>query len=249
MSTPPAPPTFLTQHQAQELDARLMGEEGGYSVDQLMELAGLACAVAVQKEHPDVQTPMRILCGPGNNGGDGLVCARHLIQFGYREVSIVYPSAKPPADLFRRLLQQATLHGVVVYGADLFEANRKHELAGLFANNAVAVDALFGFSFRPPLREPYQTLLEAVVSSRAKVVSIDVPTGWHVEEGPGGGGGVVLHPDVLVSLTAPKLCARHLKEGAIHYVGGRFVPPGFAPLLQLPVYPKGPDMVMKLANL
>ena len=54
----------------------------GFSVDQLMELAGLsvACAVAAEAAAP---ARVLVLAGPGNNGGDGLVAARHLHHFGY----------------------------------------------------------------------------------------------------------------------------------------------------------------------
>jgi len=63
----------------------------GFSVDQLMELAGLAVATAVHKQYAGA-TPLRVLvvCGPGNNGGDGLVAARHLRHFGHVP-SVVYP--------------------------------------------------------------------------------------------------------------------------------------------------------------
>lgn len=69
------------QADAVALDQDLMGPLG-FSVDQLMELAGLsvACAVAEQTERSKVL----VLVGPGNNGGDGLVAARHLHHFGYQ---------------------------------------------------------------------------------------------------------------------------------------------------------------------
>ena len=73
-----------------------MGPEIGYSLEQLMELAGLAVA---QATHDFVQTelklpPCRVLtvCGPGNNGGDVIVAARHLSMFGYTS-SLYYPKS------------------------------------------------------------------------------------------------------------------------------------------------------------
>lgn len=52
------------------------------------------------------------------------------------------------------------------------------------------------------------------------IVSVDIPSGWSVEEGPGAAGPSALAPDMLVSLTAPKLAARHFKvraaRGASH---------------------------------
>ncbi len=60
--------------------------------------------------------------------------------------------------------------------------------------------------------------------SPAALVSVDIPSGWDVEEGNVLGLG--LEPHMLVSLTAPKLCARFF--AGVHYVGGRFVTPGLA---------------------
>nr|PUA90828.1 putative apolipoprotein A-I binding protein [Toxoplasma gondii TgCATBr9] len=90
---------YLTQSQAQALDEDLMGSEVGYSVDQLMELAGLSVAQAVAEAiplSPAVTRLLRVLvvAGPGNNGGDGLVAARHLKLFGY-QVHVWCP--RPPA--------------------------------------------------------------------------------------------------------------------------------------------------------
>ena len=71
--------SFLGQKEAQQLDVDLMSPELGFSIDQLMELAGLSCASAIIAEYPtSTHRDVVILAGPGNNGGDGLVCARHL---------------------------------------------------------------------------------------------------------------------------------------------------------------------------
>ena len=64
-----------------KLDKQLMGPLG-FSVDQLMELAGLSVACAVAAEAP-ANSRVLVLAGPGNNGGDGLVAARHLHHFGH----------------------------------------------------------------------------------------------------------------------------------------------------------------------
>ena len=56
----------------------------GFSVDQLMELAGLSVACSVYAEYPpSSHKRILVIAGPGNNGGDGLVAARHLYHFGY----------------------------------------------------------------------------------------------------------------------------------------------------------------------
>ena len=83
------------------------------------------------------------------------------------------------------------------------------------------VDAVFGFSFYGEPRAPFDGILRDLERTSTPLVSVDTPSGWHVEDGPTGP--VKLAPDVLVSLTAPKKCASHF--AGRHYVGGRFVPP------------------------
>eukprot|EP00392_Amoebophrya_sp_AT5.2_P013931 g14064.t1 len=80
--------THLCQRDAVAVDGALFQN---FSVDSLMELAGLACAQAAEKEFPDRASRFLILAGPGNNGGDGLVMARHLHHFGYGKVHVFYP--------------------------------------------------------------------------------------------------------------------------------------------------------------
>uniref|UniRef100_A0A0R3TWU1 NAD(P)H-hydrate epimerase n=1 Tax=Rodentolepis nana TaxID=102285 RepID=A0A0R3TWU1_RODNA len=77
--------SYFSQEEAQKIDEELFNEYA-FSVDQLMELAGFSCAVAIQQAYPksSMKTSdggVLICCGPGNNGGDGLVCARHLKLF------------------------------------------------------------------------------------------------------------------------------------------------------------------------
>jgi NAD(P)H-hydrate epimerase len=90
----------------------------------------------------------------------------------------------------------------------------------------VIVDAVFGFSFSGDARAPFDSILATLAEcSRAAappVASVDIPSGWHVEDGDTSGRGI--RPTLLVSLTAPKLCARFF-TGPHHLLGGRFVPP------------------------
>jgi hypothetical protein len=73
--------SYINASLAKQIDDSLMSVPG-FSLDQLMELAGLAVAVAATRAFP-LPTHRRILivCGPGNNGGDGLVAARHLCTY------------------------------------------------------------------------------------------------------------------------------------------------------------------------
>ncbi|KAL7978400.1 hypothetical protein Chor_014939 [Crotalus horridus] len=237
---------FLGQKEAQAIDQELF-EEYKFSVDQLMELAGLSCATAIAKDEPLFpkayptstftisQPAVLIVCGPGNNGGDGLVCARHLKMFGY-EPTLYYPK-RPNKPLFEGLTTQCKKMEIPFLTEFPSEAALIDEVYGL------VVDAIFGFSFQGAVREPFGTILSTLEKVTIPVVSIDIPSGWDVEKGNPDG----LQPDMLISLTAPKKAARHF-QGRYHFLGGRFVPEALQKkyALNLPPYPET-DSVLRLS--
>ena len=92
-------------------------------------------------------------------------------------------------------------------------------LRDALARSDVVLDAIFGFSFKPPVRAPFDSALSLISASKLPIVSVDIPSGWDVEKGNAAGVGLV--PDVLVSLTAPKEGSREFKGR--HFLGGRFV--------------------------
>nr|XP_043636065.1 pyridoxine/pyridoxamine 5'-phosphate oxidase 1, chloroplastic isoform X2 [Erigeron canadensis] len=237
--------SYLNQREAAEVDEILMGPLG-FSVDQLMELAGLSVATAIAEVY-NVKDYNRILaiCGPGNNGGDGLVAARHLHHFGYTPY-ICYPkrTAKP---LYTGLVTQLESLGITFLSPDDLPMN-------LSEDYNILVDAMFGFSFHGTPRPPFDDLIQRLVNLKsyevnqktAVIASIDIPSGWHVEEGDVNGDGI--KPDMLVSLTAPKLCAKKF-QGFHHFLGGRFVPPSIVDKfrLNLPPYP-GTSMCVRIGK-
>jgi NAD(P)H-hydrate epimerase len=238
---------YLNQKESQQIDELLMSREYGFSIDQLMELAGLSCAQAIEDAYPpSSKRRVLIVCGPGNNGGDGLVCARHLVHFGY-SVAVVYPKEAKQA-LYQNLLQQCRTLSVPIHST----------LPERFASEFdIVVDAIFGFSFDASsgIRAPFDQILSALRSisvgaagspqpttggsaQAPAIVSIDIPSGSDVERGDVHS--LSLYPSLLISLTAPKLCARHFSKST-HYLGGRFVPPALAEkfALHLPNYEGG----------
>jgi len=226
---------YLNQIEAQSIDQELFNEYK-FSVDQLMELAGLSVATAVAKAYPvSSSSKVLICCGPGNNGGDGLVAAKHLTMFGYSP-SIIYPK-RPNKELFNNLTTQCEKMDIKF----LTEMPSSSDVNGQFD---VVVDAIFGFSFKGNVRAPFESLLEVLKDVQVPICAVDVPSGWDVENGNSAG----LQPDSLVSLTAPKMCAKHFK-GRFHYLGGRFVPNALAAKygLNLPPYP-GTDCCVLLPS-
>ncbi|XP_034105228.1 NAD(P)H-hydrate epimerase isoform X1 [Drosophila albomicans] len=226
---------YLNQSEAINVDVDLFNEYK-FSVDQLMELAGLSCAHAISKCFPaDRFGRVLVCCGPGNNGGDGLVCARHLALMGYKPV-IYYP--KPtPKQLYENLAYQCQRMDIcsIAECPSLETAGDSYDLI---------VDALFGFSFKPPVRPDFVPVVELLQQTKLPIASIDIPSGWDVEQGKLND--CDLEPTLLISLTAPKLCAKHFK-GKHHYLGGRFVPPSLQQKyeLNLPDYP-GNELCVEL---
>ena len=102
-------------------------------------------------------------------------------------------------------------------------------LSKALSSTDVILDAIFGFSFHPPARAPFDAVLPLLAKSGLPIVSVDIPSGWDVEKGKitvdvAEGGGKPfegLDPDVLISLTAPKLGVKNFKGR--HFLGGRFV--------------------------
>jgi len=250
-----------------------MGTAGAFSIDQLMELAGLACAQALATVYGKEKYPrVLVCCGPGNQGGDGLVAARHLGMFGYKPT--IWIPKLGSKDIYKRLHTQCTnMHIPTLPPAAASEPGYSESstdpdpklaettLATALAASDVVLDAIFGFSFRPPVRAPFDAALPLIARAGLPIVSVDIPSGWDVErgdhaaldadqaegadadeaeaEGPGGRGGgrPVLYPDVLVSLTAPKEGVRQF--AGRHFLGGRFVPRSLEEKyeLNLPRYP------------
>jgi len=239
---------YLSARIAQQIDEELMSAAGAYSLDQLMELAGQACAVAVARVYDKTKYPrVLVCCGPGNQGGDGLVAARHLGFFGYKtSVFMPKPGSK---EIYQRLKTQC----------DNMRIKTTSDLDSLktaLASSDVILDAVFGFSFKPPVRAPFDEVLPLLTRSRLPIVSVDIPSGWDVEGGrpsdpltgaSGSSGKKVdaLDPDVLISLTAPKEGVREYRGR--HFLGGRFVPKSLDEKfrLNLPEYP-GTDLIVEL---
>jgi len=129
----------------------------------LMENAGRAVADEVSRGFPDAETVM-VLCGPGNNGGDGFVAARHLRERGYKvRLGFNGDPTRLPTDAAAM--------------AKLWSEGRVKLSADLLAGSDVVVDALFGAGLARPIEGAFAELIDDVNASRLPVVAIDVPRG------------------------------------------------------------------------
>ncbi|WP_051151985.1 NAD(P)H-hydrate dehydratase [Fodinicurvata sediminis] len=137
-------------------------EEFGVSTRVLMENAGAAVTRAIFERWSP--RPVLVLCGPGNNGGDGYVIARHLADAGWPvQVAALGQIGKlPPDAAWHAELCQAEIHPLK--DARLEDA-------------ALVVDALFGAGLSRPLEGEVADLVQRINRSKIPVVSVDVPSG------------------------------------------------------------------------
>jgi NAD(P)H-hydrate epimerase len=163
------------------------------------------------------------------------VAARHLHHFGYKP-TIYYPKPSKP-ELFVRL--QTQLKSLSISFTDDFHSSLK-------ATDLI-IDAIFGFSFKPPVREPFPSVIEALAETSKPVLSVDSPSCWHIEQGPPKEGelGAKFMPPYLISLTAPKPSVKFYK--GTHFVGGRFLSEEMAQKYELmvPDY-QGVDQIVEV---
>ncbi|KAJ3336410.1 NAD(P)H-hydrate epimerase [Gonapodya sp. JEL0774] len=187
-----------------------------------------------------------VFTSSGNNGGDALVAARHLWHFGYKPV-VYYPKPAKSALFTGLATQLVNLNLPFISTLEDFSGTLHHA-------TDVVLDGIFGFSFKGAdgVRSPWDDVIKllnlAASSQGTPIVSIDIPSGWDVELGPTPSSLHISNPSVLISLTAPKLCAQHFK-GSKHWLGGRFVPGAMAHRLELnlPEYP-GTEQVVEVGN-
>jgi hydroxyethylthiazole kinase-like uncharacterized protein yjeF len=167
-------------------------EEQGVPSLELMEAAGRAVAEAVAGLSP--QGPVRVVCGKGNNAGDGFVAARHLAGMGHEvEVLLLWHGDELKGDAAVNLGRVESEH---------VEGDLSPRLAG----SGAVIDAIFGTGFAGAPREPAASAIEAVNRCGAPVVACDIASG--VDASSGEVEGVAAEADVTVSFHGAKLGQR-----------------------------------------
>ncbi len=168
MNTPHASPILLTADLRRVEQTAL----GGHSPAALMERAGLAAAELARKLAGDSGKPVLILAGPGNNGGDALVVARHLKQWWFK-VSVV-----------------CTIDPQQYSGDAAAALQAWHKAGGEFVSGipaaqdwALVIDGLFGIGLTRNLDDDYAALVEQINALDVPVLALDIPSGLDADSG------------------------------------------------------------------
>jgi len=214
----------LTGTEMQELDRRVI-DGLGIPGEVLMERAGLGVAEATFLYFPPESFPRAlVLCGPGNNGGDGMVCARHLIDSGYAvKVILLCDEEKYKGEAKKNLLILKRL-SIDLKGTKTTSEFKKEVLT--FAPNVI-VDAVFGTGLKREVKGFYAEVIEEVNNLKEegiKVVSVDIPSG--VDSATGQVLGIAVKADVTVTFELPKL-GHYFYPGKAHTGVLRIVRIGF----------------------
>lgn len=168
---------FLTRDQARELDRRAIDGFGMPGV-ALMENAGRNIAELLRSL--GTNGPVAVCCGPGNNGGDGFVIARHLDNAGVPvRVRMFSAPEKLGGD---SLVNYRVLTGGGV-PVEILKNPDETILRRDFAAADWIVDALFGSGQSGPLRPPFDNVVQAINSSGVRVLAVDIPSGLDCDTG------------------------------------------------------------------
>ncbi|SHK03896.1 bifunctional ADP-dependent NAD(P)H-hydrate dehydratase/NAD(P)H-hydrate epimerase [Hymenobacter psychrotolerans] len=166
------------------------------SSDALMERAATACTTWLLDElQPAFTTPLHILCGPGNNGGDGLAIARQLHAAGYSPQIWLLPSDRYSSDFLLNRQRLPPQVPCTELSADSLPA---------LPAGAVVLDALFGTGLSRPLQGLAARVVQHLSQSGAVVVAIDVPSGLFADA-PQPADSAVVRARYTLSFELPKL--------------------------------------------
>jgi NAD(P)H-hydrate epimerase len=180
---------------------RLTSERFGVPSIDLMRAASAAVAAFARQQFP-LARRVTVICGHGNNGGDGMMAARLLASAGLEVTTLLLGArdslAGDAAVAWRELTSPA--HGLI----HIIET--PEELAGhktaLEAN--LILDAVVGTGFKPPLKGLALAALKWIDGSKAPVLAVDLPSGWPADATTANVAGPVWPADAVITFTAPK---------------------------------------------
>jgi NAD(P)H-hydrate epimerase len=167
----------LSRDEVRELD-RWAAEEGGLPTRVLMENAGRGSADVLMSL--GVHGRVVVCCGKGNNGGDGLVLARHL---AVRDVDVEVLLFVPPESLTGDAAANWTALEAAKVPATVAVPFEEAATKARLERAEWIVDALFGIGLTGPARPPFDRLIALMNEAPAKILAIDIPSGVDADTG------------------------------------------------------------------
>ena len=167
----------------------------------LMRAASAAVAAFARQQFPQARR-VTVLCGRGNNGGDGMMAARLLASAGLDVTTLLLGARDKLAGDAAHAWQELTspAHGVV-HVVESADELARHTSA---LKTDLILDAILGTGFKPPLKGLALAALEWVKASAAPILAVDLPSGWPADETCPTVSGSVFPADAVITFTAPK---------------------------------------------
>ena len=173
----------MTRDEVRAVDAWAINSLGIPGV-VLMENAGRSCAELIEEKLQDIVEPkVCIFCGTGNNGGDGYVIARHLINRNFKVTVVIFSDrdkikgdAKINLDILERM-------GQSIECLNPADGNRADRIGRYTADVDILVDGLFGTGLRGRVSDEYLQVIESMNASGCPILAVDIPSGLDCDSG------------------------------------------------------------------
>ncbi|MEO1526448.1 MAG: NAD(P)H-hydrate epimerase [Planctomycetota bacterium] len=185
----------MKRHEVRQVDEVAIREFGMTGL-VLMENAGRGAAQALQ-QWCDPKVPVQLLCGSGNNGGDGYVIARHLQLAGYKVQILSLAS-------FDRLADDARVNATIAELAEIpiLHVTEPTDFETAIQNGETVIDCLLGTGAQGAPRGLYRVAVEAANEREGRRVAIDLPSGLDCDSGVPSD--TTFRADVTITFVAPK---------------------------------------------
>jgi hydroxyethylthiazole kinase-like uncharacterized protein yjeF len=173
----------MSRQQVREYDTWAIGTMG-IPGTTLMENAGRSAAVIAMlmlggKTNPKVS----VFCGAGNNGGDGIVIARHLVNSGIDvQIILCAERQKIQGDAWINFLTCQKM-GISVIDLELDEHQIHKQVYDLCRQSTLIVDAIFGTGFKGQLSSSYAALMTCINALHVPILAVDIPSGMDCDTG------------------------------------------------------------------
>ncbi len=179
---------------------RRSADEFGVPLGDLMDQAGGAVAAFCLRHYPAAQK-ITVLCGKGNNGGDGFVAARTLAAAGRDVKTLLLGNVRDLKGDGARAAAQLTGGAASV---EITEISDKAALGDALGAADLIIDAVVGTGFHPPLQGLAAAARDLLAKVKTPVVAVDLPSGWDADSMEQAADGA-FRADAVVTFTAPKL--------------------------------------------
>jgi ADP-dependent NAD(P)H-hydrate dehydratase / NAD(P)H-hydrate epimerase len=190
----------LSAEEIQECD-RATTERYGVASIELMRTASAAVDAFAREVFPRARR-VTVLCGRGNNGGDGMMAARLLAKAGLEVTTLLlgsqYELKGDAATAWRELSLSPNRYLYEVNSAAELRAHRAALVTDLI------IDAVLGTGFKPPMKGMALAALEWALGSEAPFLSVDLPSGWPADAMSSRIDGPTFPSDAVITFTAPK---------------------------------------------